>query len=100
MTIELAKVEFVNDMFMTMLPDGGYLILNKVDEDFITENAEKCQVKVINVKLLDINMNTIDCPCAIGLSNDKMGIATKYKEYEGEVLTPDNMEYCTIEIYD
>jgi hypothetical protein len=101
MIIELAKVIFTNDLFSTMLPDGGYLVLNKIDESLLAEeDTEACDIKAINVEMLDVEGNTVDCPCVIGLSNDKMEIRTEHKEYEGEVLTPDNMEYCTIEIYD
>lgn len=101
MIIELSKVTFVNDMFTTMLSDGGYLTLNKVDESFLAEGEEEeCKIKAINIELLDVDGNVTECPCAIGLSNARMEIRTDYKEYEGEVLTPDNMEYCTIEIYD
>lgn len=101
MTIDLSKVEFVNDIFSTILPDGGYIVLNKVDEDLLAEgDTVSCPIKAINVEIIDYEGNIADCSCVIGLGNDRMEIKTDYKEYEGEVLTPDNMEYCTIEIYD
>ena len=101
MVIDLSKVEFVNDMFSAMLPDGGYIVLNKIDESLLEENSiEPCEIKAINIELLDYDQNVIACPRVIGLGNDKMSIKTDYTEYEGEVLTPDNMAYCTIEIYE
>jgi hypothetical protein len=101
MTIDLAKVEFVNDFFSTRLPDGGTIILNLVNEDFIIEDTnEECIVKAINIAVYDYEGNTIDCSCVIGMGNDLLKINTDYKEYEGKVLTPDNMVYCTIEIYE
>lgn len=101
MTIELSKVEFVNDFFSTKLPDGGTLILNQVDEDFVTEDTnEECIIKAINIALYDYEGNPVECSCVIGMGNDKLIINTDYEEYEGKVLTPDNMVYCTIEIYE
>ena len=98
MTISLDKLEFVNDFFSTTLPDGSLLVLNKVDEDFMTED-EECIVKGINIEIQKEG-EYISCPCVIGLGNDLMQINTDYTEYEGEVLTPDNMVYCTIEVYE
>ena len=99
MNIDLKDVEFTNDIFSTMLPSGDILILNKVEEDFSSVHGESV-VRAINIEIRDIDDNIIKCPCIIGLGNDIMQIKTDYKEYEGDVLTPDNMEYCAIEIYD
>ena len=101
MTIELANVRFDNDIFSTMLPDGSYLVLNKVDENFVAEGfTGECVIKAVNIEIIDVDENSTICPCVIGFSGDKIAIKTDYTEYEGEVLTPDNMVYCTIEIYD
>lgn len=101
MTIELSKITFDNDFFSIVLPDGNELVLNKVDEDFIpSSSGTNCVVRSINVAMVDEEGNFIDCPCTIGMSNDIMEIKTDYKQYEGEVLTPDNMMYCTIEVYE
>ena len=101
MILDLSKVEFVNDFFSTKLPNGGTLILNVVDEDFIAEGiAKECIVKAINIAVYDYEGNPLECSCVIGLGNDVLQISTEYKEYEGKVLTPDNMAYCTIEIYE
>ncbi len=101
MTIELAKVEFNNDMFVTVIPDGRILVLNKVDESLLPSGeTEATPVKAINIEIRSSDGTVITCPSAIGLSNDSLSINTDHKEYEGEVLTPDNMEFCTIEIYD
>lgn len=100
MTIELDSITFTNDFFSVALPDGSIIIINKVDEDFITENDDECIVQAIIIEVQDLDGNIISCPCVIGMSNDIMEIATKHTEYEGEVLTPDNMGYCTIEIYE
>lgn len=98
MIIDLSKVTFNNDFFSTMLPDGSMLVLNKVDEDFLAD-GEECIVKSINVEI-QTDDSVIACPCVIGLGNELMQINTEYKEYEGKVLNPDNMGYCTIEVYE
>lgn len=100
MTIYLDKVTFTNDFFSTMLPDGKYLILNKIDESIKVEGLEECTLKSISIEIQDTEGNVIKCPCVIGISNDYMKIVTDHTEYEGEVLTPDNMEFCTIEVYE
>ncbi len=99
MLINLDKAVFTNDFFTSQLPDGSLLVLNKVDEDFLSDGAE-CVVKAVNIEIQDTEENIISCPCVIGLGNELMQITTRYKEYEGEVLTPENMVYCTIEVYE
>ena len=99
MIIDLANVQFVNDFFSTTLPDGSMLSLNVVDEDFIATGGE-CTVKAVNIGQIDTEGNYVDCPCVIGFSNDVLKIDTKHTEYKGKTLTPDNMVYCTIEIYE
>lgn len=101
MIIDLSKVVFENDIFYTVLPDGNYLVLNTVDEAFLAEGeTTECKVRAINIEIRDTEGVSTPCPCVIGLGNDYMIIKTDYKQYEGEVLTPDNREYCTIEIYE
>lgn len=99
MLINLDKAVFTNDFFTSQLPDGSLLVLNKVDEDFLSDGTE-CVVKAVNIEIQDTEENIISCPCVIGLGNELMQITTEYKEYEGEVLTPENMVYCTIEVYE
>lgn len=101
MTIDLSKITFENDFFSTMLPDGKYLVLNKIDESMKYQNVEVvCNIKVINIEVQDVDGNATACPCIIGIGNDIMQINTDHTEYEGEVLTPDNMVFCTIEVYE
>lgn len=99
MIVELNKVTFTNDFFAISLPDGSQLILNKVDEDFLADEGE-CVIKSINIEIQSYDGTVISCPCAIGIGNDRMKINTEHKEYEGDVLTPDNMAFCTIEVYE
>lgn len=100
MILELKNVEFVNDIFSTVLPDGSYIALNKVEESFVSSTLEgTCDVSAINIEIITPD-ETIDCPRVIGLGNELMRIYTEHKEYEGDILTPENMEYCMIEVYD
>lgn len=99
MIIALDKITFTNDFFSTMLPDGSTIILNKVDETF-TASDSVCEVKVINIEVQDYEGNIVTCPCVIGMGNNLIKINTKYTQYEGEVLSPENMVYCTIEVYE
>ena len=101
MTIELAKVSFINDMFTTILPDGKIIVINTVNESLLpTDETRATPIKCLNIDIRDAFGNIFTCPSAIGLGNELMQINTDHKEYEGEVLTPGNMEFCTIEIYD
>lgn len=101
MTIELAKVTFVNDMFTTVLPDGKVMVINVIDESPLpSDESEATIFKAVNIEIRDASGNVTPCPSAIGVGNEFMETSTDHKEYEGEVLTPDNMEFCTIEIYD
>lgn len=99
MVIDLSNVEFENDFFSTILPDGSILVLNKVDESLALDNLS-AEIKAVNIEIQTDEDTVISCPCIIGMSNDYLSIDTAYTEYEGEVLTSDNMKYCTIQIYE
>lgn len=101
MTIYLDSITFTNDFFDTSTPDNHTLVLNKIDESLKIDDAgTDVPVKAINIELYDAEGEYITCPCVIGLGNEFIKIETKYKEYEGAVLTSDNMKYCTIEVYE
>lgn len=101
MLIDLSKVTFINDFFITPLPDGSTFVLNKVDESLKLEGEDTVvDIKAVNVEVWGLEGEVTSCPCVIGLGNELMQITTEYKEYEGEVLSPSNMEYCTIEVYE
>lgn len=99
MIIDLSNITFTNDFFSKMLPDGSMLVLNRLDENLF-EDGKECTVKAISIEVQDYDGNIITCPCVIGLGNDLIKINTEYKEYEGKVLSPDNMAMCTIEVYE
>ena len=99
MIINLAEVDFVNDFFSTMLPDGNTLVLNKITESIGLDGVDY-PINGINIEIIDAEGNLVECPNVIGVEGDVMTIHTEHKEYEGEVLLPDNLAYCTIEVYE
>lgn len=109
MTIDLSKVVFDNDFYSVALPDGlSTLILNRLNEDFATSDSEFA-LKIINFQIEKEVYDETSGESStvytkginvIGLSNNIYGIHTNHSEYEGTVLTEDNMKYCTLEIYE
>ena len=97
MIIDLSEVTFTYDFFSTPLPDGNTLILNKIDEDFMSEDKETV-IKGINiiVALADGSANML-CSSVIGTTNDYFRLSTNYEEYKGKAMTSDNMQYCFLE---
>jgi hypothetical protein len=98
MTIDLSEVTFNYDFFSLPLPDGNTLIMNLIDEDFLTDK-EEVMIKGVNilVALEDGSANVL-CSSVIGMKGTYFTIKTGYPEYEGKTLTSDNMKYCTMEI--
>lgn len=100
MTIDLSEVEFSYDFFTLPLPNGNTLLMNKVSEDFVTEEGE-AKIEGINIIVaLEDSSENIPCSSVIGISNEYFTINSGYSEYLGKALTADNMKYCTMEIAD
>lgn len=100
MLIDLSKISFVNDFYSTLIPSGGTLLMNKIDEAFIDANDNEVVIKNINIEIISVEGEVTKCPCVIGLGNDLMQINSEYKEYEGKVLTSENISVCTLEVYE
>lgn len=101
MELLLANVDFTNDIFSVAIPGDNILILNKIDESLKIESEEReVDIKRVNIEVYTREGKAISCPCVIGMSNVYIKINTAYKEYEGDVLTSDNMKYCTITVYE
>lgn len=98
MTVNLSEIEFDYDFFSLPLPDGNTLIMNQVNEDFLT-NGDETVVKGINIVVaLEDGSGNVLCSSVIGMPNDYYTINSGYTEYVGKTLTSDNMKYCTMEI--
>ena len=100
MTLDLSEVDFSYDFFASTMPSGNRLVLNKIDEDFISSDVET-KVNGINivVELLDTE-ESILCSSVIGTSNDYIAVKSSYKELQGKTLDTDNMKFCTIEMFE
>lgn len=101
MEIYLKDVILENDFFTIGTPDGGTLRLNKIDEKLnVSVLLEDVEINRINIEFESYDGTVTLCSSVIGLSNNLMQIQTNVKELEGEVLTAENMQYCTIVVYE
>lgn len=104
MKIDLSLITFDNDMYQTDLPDGSIIVFNLIDEslyniDYSYRHVET-NIKRINIEIIDLEGNSVMCPCVIGMGNDLMQVNTLHTEYEGKVLNNENMQFCEVEVYD
>ena len=101
MEIYLKDVIFENDFFTIGTPDGGTLRLNKIDEKLnVSVLLKDVEINRINIEYESSEGIVTLCSSVIGLSNNLMEIQTNNRELEGEVLTAENMQYCTIVVYE
>lgn len=100
MELILSQITFDNDFFAIATPSGDTLILNKIDESLKIDSEEEIGIKTVNVEIDKEDGTVIRCPCVIGIGNEYVKLSTDYKEYEGEVLTSENMKYCTMTVYE
>lgn len=101
MTLDLSQVKFEYDFFTLSLPDGSTLIMNSVDEDFISAGGIETVVKAVNLVVVPVDgSDNIPCSSVIGMGNDYFDLSTGYIEYLGKILNTDNMQYCILEIKD
>ena len=101
MEIYLKDVTLENDFFTIGTPDGGTLRLNKIDEKInVSVLLKDVEINRINIEYESSEGIVTLCSSVIGLSNNLMEIQTNNRELEGEVLTAENMQYCTIVVYE
>ena len=101
MEIYLKDVILENDFFTIGTPDGGTLRLNKIDEKLnVSVLLKDVEINRINIEYESSEGIVTLCSSVIGLSNNLMEIQTNNRELEGEVLTAENMQYCTIIVYE
>lgn len=110
MTLDLSEIEFSYDFFTSVMPSGNQLVLNLIEEDFITNSTDEggneveTETKIhginIFVEFLDEEQDNALCSSVIGTSNDYFELTTEHTEYLGKTLTTENMKYCTIEMYE
>ena len=100
MTINLSEVNFDNDFFELTIPNGYTLRINSVDESIKVTDDYSEDIDSLNIEVIDEELKAHLCSSVIGMSNDYFAITTDYKEYEGDILTRKNMQYCTIEVFE
>lgn len=100
MTINLSEVSFDNDFFELTMPNGYTLRINSIDESIKVTDDYSEVIDSLNIEVIDENLNAHLLSSVIGMSNDYLAISTEHKEYEGDILTRKNMEYCTIEVFE
>ena len=101
MEIYLKDVILENDFFTVGTPDWGTLRLNKIDEKLnVRVLLKDVEINRINIEYESSEGTVTLCSSIIGLSNNLMEIQTNIRELEGEVLTAENMQYCTIVVYE
>lgn len=101
MTLNLAEIDFDYDFFSTTMPDGSLLILNKVSESLSSSGEEATEIKCINIIVQPVNTDgNLICSPVIGMGNDYLKLNSAYDYLQGQVLTEDNLEYCTMELFE
>lgn len=99
MLLKLSEIQFDYDFFTAVMPNGGYLVLNKIDEDLKDNENNTLKLDWINIAVY-LEDEVIKCTSVIGMSNEYMSINTEYKELEGKTLSSENMKYCTLELFE
>jgi hypothetical protein len=99
MIYNLSEAVFENDFYALETAKGDTIILNLVDEQ-IAHNGEELNVNAINLAVVDSEDNYHDGVNVIGDSNEFYAIKSDYTQYLGQPLNKDNVQYCTLEVYD
>lgn len=100
MIINLSEVNFNNDFFELVMPNGYTLRINSVDESIKVTDDYSEDIDSLNIEVIDEELKAHLCSSVIGMSNDYFAISTLHTEYEGDILTRKNMQYCTIEVFE
>ncbi len=99
MTYNLSEAIFVNDFYYIDREDGSIIALNLIDED-IQSGSAGAVINVINIAVVDTEGNQKICSNVIGMTNEYFSLNSAYKEHLGTVLNKDNIQYCTLEVFD
>lgn len=100
MTLNLSELEFSSDFATFDLPDGNILYFYQINENIDNGNTD-IKIDRIMVVFSDVYNETDSlCSSVIGFSNDVFSLDTAYTEYSGKILTTENIQYCTMEIYE
>lgn len=104
MTVNLSEVVFTSDYWEIETDNGNTLILNKVYEQFQVEidgQIHETSVKRINIAVLFAGeTEQVICGGVVGVKDKYITVLSDYPEVQGEILTADNMDKCTILVED
>ena len=96
MILDLSGVEFTNDFFTFDTKDGGSIIFN-----CINENVGGTEIKDISIVYTNQDSNVyVKCPSVIGMENGYIALRSSDKELESKILTLDNKDKCTVEVFE
>ena len=98
MLFDLSKVEFVNDVFKHEI-ESGTLIFYAVNENIKRDDLE-VPIKRVVVAVEDLEENQTILSSIIGFEKDGYLVSSDNSALEGQMLTTDNIAYCTLEIPD
>ena len=98
MLLKLGEIVFDYDFFTTSMPNGGYLVMNKIKES-LKHEEDTLELDRVNIAVY-LEDEIVPCSSVIGMSNDYLGISTDHKELEGKTLSSENMQYCIMELYE
>lgn len=109
MIIDLSAIQFENDSFSYDFPDGNVLKMYLLDESLVYgEKAQDISAVALELVLYGTDEDTGEtivtgnktAPCVIGMCDEYMKIDTLYSQYKGQILTKDNISFCTLEYFD
>ena len=98
MLFDLSKVEFVNDVFKHEI-ESGTLIFYAVNESIKRDDLE-VPIKRVVVAVEDLEENQTILSSIIGFEKGGYLVSSDNSTLEGQMLTTDNIAYCTLEIPD
>lgn len=98
MLLKLGEIVFDYDFFTTSMPNGSYLVMNKIKES-LKHREDTLELDRVNIAVY-LEDEIVPCSSVIGMSNDYIGISTDHKELEGKTLSSENMQYCIMELYE
>lgn len=99
MIYNLNEAVFDNDFYSLETAKGDTIIFNLVDEQ-IGVGAEELSVNAVNIAIIDSDNNYHDGVNIIGEANKFYILKSDYTQYVGHPLDKDNIQYCTLEVYD
>lgn len=107
MDMQIKQTDFIDGRYTTEISDNRTVTFVVVDEVFLASSSTGAKVDEqrvnVHVDKYDDSGNKIDGSYGtsiIGIGNQVIGILSDETSLLGKLLTYDNIESCTIRIYD